>query len=80
MAPPPSRCRQRGRTGGRFDHRHAGSRGDVRSWADRLFATVAPTRYLERGVQVTATIDLQRSFVFDVRTGERLHPAQHDTT
>jgi multiple sugar transport system ATP-binding protein len=48
--------------------------------AGRLFATVAPTRYVERGVQVTATIDLQRSFVFDVRTGERLHPAQHDTT
>ena len=46
----------------------------------RLFASVAPTRHVERGAQVTATIDLQRSFVFDVLTGERLHSAQHDTT
>jgi multiple sugar transport system ATP-binding protein len=44
-----------------------------------LFASVAPTRHLARGAQVTATVDLRRSFVFDVLTGERLHRAQHDT-
>ena len=46
----------------------------------RLFASVAPNRHVERGAQVNATIDLHRSFVFDVLTGERLHSAQHDTT
>lgn len=43
-----------------------------------LFASVAPTRHVARGEQVTATVDLRRSFVFDVLTGERLHRAPHD--
>lgn len=43
-----------------------------------LFASVAPTRHVARGAQVTAAVDLCRSFVFDVLTGERLHSAQHD--
>jgi len=46
----------------------------------RLFANVAPPRHVARGAQVTATVDLRRSFVFDVLTGDRLHSAQHDTT
>ena len=43
-----------------------------------LFASVAPTQHVARGAQVTATVDLRHSFVFDVLTGERLHSVQHD--
>ncbi|HSJ44555.1 MAG TPA: ABC transporter ATP-binding protein [Euzebyales bacterium] len=45
----------------------------------RLFASVAPSRHIARGAPVAATVDLRRSFVFDVLTGERLNSAQHDT-
>jgi ABC-type sugar transport system ATPase subunit len=42
----------------------------------RLYVAVSPTRHVDRGAQVTVTLDLAASFVFDVFTGSRLHSAK----
>lgn len=49
--------------------------GSARADPSRLHATMPPTRHIDRGARVTATVDLRDSFVFDVLTGARIHPA-----
>lgn len=44
-----------------------------------LYTSVAPERRVRPGAEVSATVDLRHSFVFDVHTGARLHSARHDT-